>query len=188
VEAHGLTVTQEALDFLATELAGDTVRRRGEVEKLSLFASDGGVVELDMAIACCAAEIEANLVTAVSAAMAGDVGPCDRALATLERDGASGPGLLAVLSIQVQRILKVRALMAEGQSLEDACRGLYPPVYPQQMAAFGREVRRWPLTSLRHLGQAVREADLACKRAGSRDFAIAARLLSSVAARAMSRS
>ena len=187
LEADGLTATQEALDFLAAELAGDTVRRRAELEKLSVFASDIGLIDLDMAVACCAAETEATLVAAVSAAMAGDGGLCDRALATLEREGASGPGLLAVLSIQVQRVLKVRAQMAEGATLEEAARGLYPPIYPRQMAAFGQEVRRWSVTSLRHLGQAVREADVACKRAGSRDFSIAARLLSSVAGRAMSR-
>jgi hypothetical protein len=51
------------------------------------------------------------------------------------------------------------------------------------MPGFMAEVDRWSTRQLVQLGHAIRDADIACKRAASPDFAIAARLLSAVAAR-----
>ena len=180
----GLTIDSDALSFLTAELAGDTARCRGELEKLSLYASTDGVVTLEAAEACCALGLDATLGAAVSAALAGQAARCDALMDELGRDGATGPAVLAVLANQVQRILKVRVAVDAGQSVEQACRGLYPPVFPRQMPAFQQEVQRWPTPRLQALGRAVRDADMACKRAASPDLAIAARLLTSVAGRA----
>ena len=176
----GLTVAPDAVAFLAEELGGDFARRRSELEKLSLFAAGDGVVDFGRARDCCSAQLEASLGMAATAAMTGDTEFADRLLGDLERDGATGPGLLAVLSMEVHRVLKVRALMEQGATAEEACRSLAPPMYPRQAAGFLTEVRRWPVVGLERLSQAIRLADLSCKRAGARDFTIAARLLSSI--------
>ncbi len=183
----GLSATPEALDYLGRELMGDSIRRRSELEKLTLYAAGGGVIELDGAMASCVVGPEASLGAAISAALAGRVAACDALLDELEREGATGPGLLAVLSNQVQRVLKVRLAIEDGRTADEACRGLQPPVFPRQMPEFLKEVNRWPSSQLLQLAQAVRDADIACKRAASPDFAIAARLLNAVASRRTSR-
>ena len=183
LSANGLQIAGDALAYLAVELAGDTNRRRAELEKLVLFAAGCGQVTLDMAQGCCASSLDASLGSAISAAMLGRSGQCDALLEELGREGATGPGILAVLSNQVHRLLKVRLQMDAGAGAEEACRRLQPPVFPQQMPGFLHEVQRWPAASLEALGQAIREADIACKRAGSADFAIAGRLLTIVAGR-----
>jgi DNA polymerase-3 subunit delta len=177
----GLAVEPNALAYLAGELGGDSNRRRGELEKLTLYAADEGTVTLEIAQACCSVSLEATLGAAVSAALAGRADLCDALLEELAHDGASGPGVLAVLGHQIQRVLKVRLGLDSGLSADEACRGLQPPVFPRQMPAFMQEVQRWSTSRLDALGRAVREADIACKRAASPDFAIAGRLLSVVA-------
>ncbi|WP_158742174.1 DNA polymerase III subunit delta [Acidisphaera sp. L21] len=177
----GLSVEPSALAFLTTELAGDSTRRRGELEKLRLYAAQSGTVTLEEAQACCSISLDATLSAAISAALSGRVVLCDTLLEELGRDGATGPGVLAVLASQVQRILKVRLLVDEGRSAEEACRTLQPPIYPRQMPAFLQEVQRWSTARLEGLGRAIREADIACKRAASPDLAIAGRLLGVVA-------
>jgi DNA polymerase-3 subunit delta len=178
-----LSATPDALAFLAQELAGESITRRAELEKLTVFAAGSGTVDLEMAQLCCASSLETSLGSAVAAALSGRVAQCDALLDELQREGATGPGLLAVLSGQVQRLLKVRLLIDTGKTPEEACRSLAPPLYPRQAAAFLQDVERWRTTSLEALGRAIREADVACKRAASPDFAIAARLLSAAAAR-----
>ena len=181
--ATEVSAEASALAYLAQELAGDSNRRRAELEKLILYAENGRVT-LEAAQACCSASLDASLGMAISAALAGKAAECDALLEELGRDGATGPGVLAVLSNQVQRLLKVRLMMEGGSGVEAACRGLQPPIFPRQMPAFVMEVQRWSVPKLEALGRAIREADLACKRAGSPDFTIAARLLGVVASRA----
>ena len=181
--AAGLGIEPHALEFLTEELV-ETTRRGSELEKLILYVGSPGLIDYETAVACCASQINASLAGAVSAALAGEPVTCDRLLGELEREGTTGPGLLAVLSGQVHRLAKVRAMIAAGQSPEEACRSLIPPVYPRQLPALLQEVQQWTAPALRQLGQMLREADIACKKAGSRDFAIAARLLLTIAARA----
>ncbi len=181
--AAGLRVVPEAVAFLTAELAGESVRRSAELEKLVVYASGTGVVTLEAAQACCVAELDASLAVAVSACLSGQVARCDALLQELGAEGATGPGLLAVLSIQVQRLLRLRAHMSEGRPAEDAARALVPPVFAHQLPALLAEAERWSVAALLALGRAIRDADLACKRAGSADLAIASRLLHAAAAR-----
>ena len=179
----GLSATSDALAFLAEELSGESITRRSELEKLTLFASGGPAIDLDTAQLCCSVSLETSLGAAVAAALSGKAGLFDSLMAELSREGATGAGLLAVLSNQVQRLLKVRLLIEGGQGPEEACRSLMPPMYPRQTAAFLQDVQRWRAPALEALGRAIRDADLACKRAASPDLAIAGRLLALVAAR-----
>ena len=179
----GLTPTADALAFLVQELSGESVTRRSELEKLSLFAAGAGTVEVDTARLCCSQSIETSLGAAVTAAIAGRATDCDALIAELAREGATGAGLLAVLSGSVQRLLKVRLLIDSGQTAEEACRSLSPPLYPRQAASFMQDVQQWRANVLESLSDAIRQADIACKRAGSPDFTIASRLLAAVASR-----
>ena len=181
--AAGIRPEPDALSYLSTELAGESGRRRAELEKLTLYAAGDGAVSLADAQACCAAELETSLAAAVDACLSGDVAGGDALLFELARDGASGAGILAVLSNQVHRLVKVRAVLAEGRSPEEATRGLMPPLFGQQLASFHACVERWSLPALLSLGRAIHDADIACKRAGSPDLAIAGHLLQTVAKR-----
>ena len=183
LHAAKLSVEPDALAYLAAELSGESTRRRAEVEKVALYAMDDGRVTLAAAVACCAVETEASLAAAVTAALDSQPAVCDALLEELHHDGATGAGVLAVLSNQVHRLLRMRAQMNAGASAEAAARRLQPPVFPSQLPGLLRQVQAWPYDALIALGRALREADMACKRAGSADMTIAARLLSAIANR-----
>lgn len=177
----GLRVTRDATAFLAMQLGGDFAQRQSEMEKLSIFAASVGVVDLNHAVESCLGKTSASLVIAVNAALTGNVALTNHTLADLEQEGTSGAGLLAVLSMELQRLLRVRAQVDQGVTVQEACNGLFPPVYPRQITSFADAVGRRTLSDLLSLGHAIRAADVACKRAGARDFTIAARILTTVA-------
>ena len=54
IEAAGLSVSADAVEFLCWELGSDTATRRSELEKLTAFAWGSGQIDLESAMACCA--------------------------------------------------------------------------------------------------------------------------------------
>jgi DNA polymerase-3 subunit delta len=48
--AHRVTASRDAIDFLVGHLGGDRLLTRSELEKLAIYAADGGRVELDDAL------------------------------------------------------------------------------------------------------------------------------------------
>jgi DNA polymerase III subunit delta len=184
IEAAGLSVSGDALEFLSRELGSDTATRRSELEKLVVFAAGSEQIDLDMAVTCCTRAADASLDLLLGAVMKGEPSRAGRLLQELVDDGATGPGLIIALSGRVQRLLKVRLEMGAGRSAEEAVRSLLPPVFFRQVASFVREAQLWREADLMQLLADGRSADMACKRGGSRDTTIASQLLLSAARRA----
>lgn len=184
IEAAGLSVSGDALEFLCRELGSDTTTRRSELEKLVVFAMGQEQIDLDMAMTCCARATEASLDLLLGAVMKGEPSRVGRLLQELVDDGATGPGLIIALSGRAQRLLKVRLEMETGRGAEEAVRSLLPPVFFRQVASFVREAQLWREADLVQLLADSRSADMACKRGGSRDATIASQLLLSAARRA----
>ena len=70
--AHRITASRDAIDFLVAHLGGDRLLTRAELEKLTLYAGDGGQVELDDARLSIADSAALSLDDAVLAAAEGD--------------------------------------------------------------------------------------------------------------------
>ena len=184
VSGAGFQVTDDALAFLSRELGSDTGTRRAELGKLFLYAVGERLIDLDLAVACCASVAEVSIDGLMSAVMTGDVGRAGRLLVQVADEGATGPGLIVMLSGRVQRVLKVRLEMRAGRDAEEAVRALLPPVFFRDVARVVREARIWNEDALTGLLADARAADMACKRAGSRDATIASQLLLAAAHRA----
>jgi DNA polymerase-3 subunit delta len=182
--AAGLSMTDDALAFLTRELGSDTGTRRSELEKLFLFAAGEKQIDLDVATACCARVAEASLDSLLAAVMGGDVTATGHLLQQVVEEGATGPGLIVMLSGRAQRLLKVRLEMQSGRSVEDAVRSLLPPVFFRDVGRFIREAQSWPEEGLRGLLSDARSADIGCKRAASRDATIASQLYLAASRRA----
>src|SRR6266404_4629188 len=50
--AHRIAASRDAIEFLVAHLGGDRLLTRAELEKLTLYAGDGGRIELADAVAC----------------------------------------------------------------------------------------------------------------------------------------
>lgn len=181
----GLTLTDDAMAFLTRELASDTGTRRSELDKLFLYAAGDKQIDLEMATLCCARVTEASVDTLLAAVMGGDMTRTGQLLGRVVDEGATGPGLIVMLGTRAQRLLKVRLEMQAGRSVEDAVRSLLPPVFFRDVGRFVREAQSWTEDALVALLADARTADIACKRAGSRDATIASQLYLSASRRAL---
>lgn len=183
-QAAGCSVAPEAAQSLVGVLPGDTAARGSEIQKLITFAGPGGIIDDEAVLACGADVAETSMTALFEAVMNGSVAATATLTQRVVDDGASGPGLIAAFGIHLQRLLKLRLLMDTGASAEAACERLQPPVYPRQAGLLIRQLRNWPAKQLMQVLAELRIADLACKRAGSRDATISTHLMLATARRA----
>lgn len=176
VATKGYSITDDAVAFLSRALMADTATRRSELEKLALFASGTKEIGLDLARQCCAPVADASVDLLASAVMGGDMARAAGLLIQVADDGATGAGMIVALTGRAQRLLRVRLDMQMGRNAEEAVRSLMPPVFFRDVAAMVREARLWSEDALLALMAEARSADIACKRAGSRDDTIASQL------------
>jgi DNA polymerase III subunit delta len=164
--AHRVAVTEAARDYLVAQLGGDRQVSRQELEKLALYAGDGGRVDAADAAAVVGDSADITIDDAVSAALEGDAPALERALFRAFAEGESPVTLLRAALRHGQRLNQVGGGVADGVPLEAALRALRPPLFRQQQERFQRQLRLWPAPRSTALLVALTEAEVNAKTTG----------------------
>ena len=178
-----VTIDTDALAWLGQVLGGDRAQTRSGIEKLALFAGEGGDVSLEDARACTGEGGAGSAEDSLQAALRGDPVAADAALEAAMLDGVNGVAVLRMLLGQLQKYHQARLRMEAGMSAADAVRTMRPPIYYRAVAETTSSLSRWSSAGLLRAIEDVRQAELACKRTGSRPELIARRLVASLARR-----
>lgn len=172
-----VTIDRDALFWLSSVLGADRAAIRSEVEKLVLYAGEGGRLTLDECQECIGDSASATLDDATTAAMAGDRATADIALERALADGLSPIALARACLSLMTRLLRVLDWMSEGKSRQEAMKQLRPPVFFKKTESFNRAIERWDRTALIRACEAVQGFELACKQTGTPDLALSRRLI-----------
>jgi DNA polymerase-3 subunit delta len=164
--AHRVAASRDAIDFLAGHLGGDRLLTRAELEKLTLYAGDGGQIGLDDARVVIADSAALSLDDAVLAAAEGDAPALDRALARVFQEGESPVTVIRALLRHLQRLHLLAARVAAGASVDDALRAARPPVFFKDQDSFRRQLRRWREPQLRGALDRIADAEFRMKLTG----------------------
>ena len=141
--AHRVAISRDAVDFLVGHLGGDRLLTRAELEKLTLYAGDGGRIELDDARAVIADSAALSLDDALLAAAEGDAAALDRALARVFQEGELPVTVIRALLRHLQRLHLLAARVAAGASIDEAMRAARPPIFFKEQDSYRRQLRRW---------------------------------------------
>jgi DNA polymerase III subunit delta len=164
--AHRVAISRDALDFLVEHLGGDRLLTRSELEKLTLYAGDGGQIDIDDARAVVADSAALSLDDALLAAVEGDGPALDRALARVFQEGESPVSVIRALLRHLQRLHLLAAQIAAGRSVEEAMRAARPPIFFKQQDSHRRQLARWSETRLRRALDQVADAEFRMKLTG----------------------
>ena len=164
--AHRIAAGRDVVEFLVQHLGGDRLLTRAELDKLTLYAGDGGQIELGEARAVIADSAALSLEDAVLAAAEGDPAALDRALARVFQEGESPVSVIRALLRHLQRLHALVARVAGGGSVEDAVRNARPPIFFKQQDSFRRQLSRWSEAQLRDALDRVAEAEFRMKLTG----------------------
>ena len=159
-----IEATREAIAYLVDNLGSDRMVTRSELEKLMLYAGDGGRVGLEDAAVCVGDSALLSLDDAVMTAADGDPAALERALFRCLSEGESPVTILRAAQRHFQRLHLAAGRIATGASAESAMASLRPPVFFMHQRRFAEQLRRWPLPRAARALELLTDAELDAKR------------------------
>jgi DNA polymerase-3 subunit delta len=180
--AAKVTAAPEAIHYLAANLGADRGLSRSELEKLALYAGDGGKISIEDAMAVVGDSAALSLDDVVYAATDGEAGALDRAYARSMQEGVSPVAVLRAISGHLLRLQTVSARVASGDSPEQAVKALRPPVFFKRAPQFARQARVWKGRRVARALDLTMTAERGCKTTGMPDAALCGRALMQIAA------
>lgn len=184
LEERHVKITAEALGWLAGRLGADRAGVRNEVEKLALYAGEGGQLDFEDMLLCIGDSGSASVDDAVFHAMEGDRTATDLALERALSEGANPVAVARVLLGHISRLRRVRGEMEQGKSRVDAMKALRPPVFFKKQQSFERALDAWSLPALLDLARRTQMFEFSCKQTGAMDLLLCRRHLAGIAAKA----
>lgn len=167
LEGEGISVSQEALDYLIANLGADRGLSVAELEKLALYVGPGAGVSLDDAVAAVGNSSALSIDDVVFAAAGGDGLAADRALTRSYAEGVNPVTVLRALGRHLMRLQLTRARMDDGAPVDGAMKSLRPPVFFKQAGPFRQQLRAWSGPNLARALELVLQAERNCKRTGA---------------------
>jgi DNA polymerase-3 subunit delta len=164
--AHRVSVDSDAMAYLVGHLGGDRLASRRELEKLALFAGDGGRVGLAEATQSVGDSAAMTIDDIVYAAAEGDAAALERALMRAFLEGEMPVSVLRALMRHFQRLHLVQSRIAGGAGDEDALRSLRPPLFFKLQDRFKRQLRVWSQARAAHALALLTQAELNAKTTG----------------------
>jgi DNA polymerase III subunit delta len=164
--AHRVAASSEAVQYLVEHLGGDRLLTRSELEKLALYAGEGGRVELDDARLSVGDSAALALDDAVMAAADGDAARLERVLDRIFQEGSSPVTVVRSALRHLQRLHALAAQVAAGTPVGEVLRTARPPVFYKYEDNFRRQLGRWSDADLRVALDRLARAELDMKQTG----------------------
>jgi DNA polymerase-3 subunit delta len=164
--AHRVNASREAGQFLVEHLGSDRLLTRSELEKLALYAGEGGRVELEDARLSVSDTAVLELDDAVMAAAEGDPARIERVLGRVFQQGESPVSIIRTLLRHLHRLHVLTARLAGGASIDEVLRTSRPPIFFKQEDSFRRQLGLWTEARLRPQLDRIANAELNMKTTG----------------------
>ena len=178
----GMKIEPDTRDLLVSRLGADRALSRAEIEKLALYCTGRDLVTID--------DIEAIVGDAADLALekipeAAALGNATRAISDYGRAIASGESAQAIILITQRyflRLHRVRADLDSGRSLDEALRGLRPPLHFKAKDAFAAQCRRWTRAGLDQALKRIAETAKAARLNSNLEDTLGERLILALSA------
>lgn len=185
VRTAGLTIERDALIFLGDVIGGDHQQIRGEVEKLLTYMGVGSngtapttkAITYDDAVACSGAMGNATFDTMIDALLLGQTAVAMTQFKRLEDDGIPAIAILRGLLNHTRKIQATHIRVSNGERLDEILDSRDAPVFFKRKAAFGTQMRKWPLPRLITLMNDILSCELKIKSGIDPDAAVPQTLL-----------
>lgn len=183
--SHRLTLAPDALPYLVSSLGGDRALSRQELEKLALYAGDGGAVSLAEVAAVIGDSADLSLDDAILAAAEGNPVACERALARTLAKGESPIRVLRAALRHFTQLHRTASRLDDGADVDEAIAAIRPPLFFKLKDSFKRQLRLWPARRAAAVLIALVEAERQAKSPGMKDETICRAALLRIARGAM---
>ncbi|MCP4393696.1 MAG: DNA polymerase III subunit delta [Alphaproteobacteria bacterium] len=172
---YGIKVSKEAMDYLSTNLGGDRLVSKGELEKLSIYMGDEKTVSIDDAEACVGDTANQSMMDLTFAVSEGNHVKAQHLLDRLYNEGMPSVAIIRSLIYHFQKIFIVASGVAGGKNADQAVASLRPPVNFKYKSRFTSMMRAWDINLTKKAMSILSSAELDCKTTGMPDKEICGR-------------
>ena len=181
-ELRGVRIQPEASQELISRLGNDRMISRSEIEKLVLYAGDGGEIKIGDVVAMVGNNADLSIENVIFDTADGKTHAADQALAHALANGVAPVQILRALQKHFQRLHMVASQLKRGATLDAAISGLRPLVFFKVRQRFQRQCRLWSVDRLAAAMVLTLEAERQCKKTGAPMTAICQRSVIRLAA------
>jgi DNA polymerase III subunit delta len=164
--AHHIVASRDATQYLIEHSGGDRLLTRSELDKLALYAGEGGRVELEDAVLSVGDTAALELDDAVMAAAEGDTARLERILGRVFQEGESPVSVIRAVLRHLHRLHALAALVSTGTPIGEALRGARPPIFYKHEDSFKRQLGLWSEARLRPELDRIALAEINIKTTG----------------------
>lgn len=163
-----LSISADAVTYLASAVKGDRARARMEIEKLSLYMGKERNVSLTDVQQSCGDIGLYSLDDLAYAFTGGNRELAMRSARTLMEEGSEPIVILRTLQNHIQRFHLVKSLMETyDQSADEAMKSLQPPVFFKTADMFRAQLNRWPSRKSRVVLAKLADVEARTKQTGT---------------------
>lgn len=176
----GFRIAPDAAAWLAGAVVGNRQRARSEIEKLMVYMGANTAISLDDVQACCGEAGVKSFDDLVYATAGANPQAALTAFDFLVSEGVVMVTILRTLQNHFRRLHFVRARMDGGEALDIIIKGLQPPIFFKQDAAFRAQIMRWSLPQLEKILLRLAQIEADCKKTGTPDIILCRQAILSI--------
>lgn len=182
--AARIAIEPAARQLLVSRLGADRALTRAEIEKLLIYAHGArsiGIEDVEAVVG------DASEMTIDAILLAASGGNGKKAIMELDRAVASGEspqGIILMTLRHFQRLHRLRSVLDQGRSFEDAARGIRPPLHFKTRSLIEAHTRGWDAGRLDRAIAIISRAARDARLAGALEATIAERMLLTLASMA----
>lgn len=163
-----LMIDNDAVGWLAANISGNRQKVRSELDKvITYMGAQGGKVTLDDVRACCGEAGAQGLDDLVYAAAGNNPEKAMRTYSKLLEEDVNFIIIVRSLQNHFRKLHLTRAKMDGGEHVEQAVKGLQPPLFFKQAPIFKAQAQRWSLMKLDKVLGKLMDLETQCKSSGS---------------------
>ena len=159
-----IQIQSDALSYLVTHLGEDRRVTLMELEKIYSFLGDKKELILSDVIKCVG---DSSLISLTDFCFSVTSGKFKQAYTVLERlyyEGVQPIAILRTLISHFHNLYMVKNLMAQGQNIDQAMRGIRPPIFFKYISLFKDSVMSWRINSLLKAMNLLLKSEIAAKK------------------------
>jgi DNA polymerase III subunit delta len=164
--AQHVAASRDATLYLVERLGGDRLLTRSELDKLALYAGEGGRVDLEDALLVVGDTAALELEDAVMAAAEGDAARLDRVLGRVFQEGESAVAVVRAMLRHLHRLHALAAQVSVGTPIDETVRNARPPIFFKHQDGVKRQLGRLSEPALRSALGRIAQAEIDIKTTG----------------------
>ncbi|OGW41170.1 MAG: DNA polymerase III subunit delta [Nitrospirae bacterium GWD2_57_9] len=162
----GLTIERDAALYLLQTIGNDLQKLLNELEKIAIYSKGKRTITYEDTKAVAGDFREYSSFDLAAAVGGKSREKAFQMLTKLLQEGEAPVGLLGSIAWNFRRLLQAKSRQQSGISLDEAIKGLRPPVIFHQTAQFKAQLNSYSLDELRRVFDVMLDTDRALKSSG----------------------